>query len=48
MGVVVPRDFCPTNEGGCPIRVIVLRGRFPEEVLPLGWGNWPRGSCLMG
>ena len=30
MGVVVPSGNCRTNEGSCPIGVIVLRGRCLE------------------
>ena len=37
MGVVVPRANCLTDEGSCPIGVIVLRGgRCPEGVIVLG------------
>ena len=39
MGVVVPRGNGPTTDGGCPIGVIVCRGRCPEGVVV------PRGSC---
>ena len=39
MGVVVLKRNCTTNEGSCPIGVIVLRGRCPEGVIVL------RGSC---
>ena len=42
MGVVVPRGNCPTNEGSCPIGVIVLRGSCPQGGCP--WGSCPRGS----
>ena len=54
MGVVVLRGNCPTNEGSCPMGIIVLRGRSerlrdelglrcPEGALVLG-GNWQSGS----
>ena len=35
MGIVILRGNYPTNEGGCPRGVIVLRGICPEGVLVL-------------
>ena len=41
------RGNCPTNEGSYPLRVIVLKGTYPEGVLVLG-SNWQRDSCPTG
>ena len=43
IGVVVPRGTCPTNEGSCPIGVIVLWGNCPLGSCPQG--SCPRGNC---
>ena len=47
MGVVVLKGNCPTNRGSCPIGVIVLRDRYPQEEVVLV-GNWQRHSCPTG
>ena len=48
---MILKGNCPTNEGNCPIRVIVLRGTFPEGVLSLGvivrGVVLPGGNCPM-
>ena len=51
-GVVDLRGNCPTNEGSCPIGVIIMRGRYPEGYLSLrviGRGVVvPGGNCPTG